>query len=269
VFPAVWGSLFGLAFLVAINPVLLAIILLMISRPRPVQNLLAYWVGGLTVNLVFLLIPLIVLHLTPTFASFAQNITGTSTAPSSTVRHIELGSGVLALSIAALMTLRSRARQRTRVPTHDDDASVLVLDSDKPSPISPLGISADAATQGGSPIRRLLGRLQKAWDDGSLWVSVVFGLLGLPPPLLVLFVDTTIVASGTSIGTQVGATIAFVLAMFAVVEITLISHLATPAKTQAVLRPVHDWALARRRQVMIAVFAVIGFFQVIKGLGIA
>jgi Sap, sulfolipid-1-addressing protein len=37
-----WSSLPGLAFLMAINPVLLGVILLVISRPRPVQNLLAF-----------------------------------------------------------------------------------------------------------------------------------------------------------------------------------------------------------------------------------
>ena len=77
-----------------------------------------------------------------------------------------------------------------------------------------------------------------------------------------------IVASGAAIGTQVIAAIAFVIGMFAVIEITLVSYLAAPAKTQAVLRPLHDWALAHRRQVVIAIFAVVGFLQLSKGMGI-
>ncbi len=52
-----------------VRPVLLAVILLMISRPRPVQNLLAYRLGGMMVNIICLLIPLIVLHLIPTLNS--------------------------------------------------------------------------------------------------------------------------------------------------------------------------------------------------------
>lgn len=266
-FSAVWGSLLGLAFLVAVNPVLLAVILLMISRPRPLQNLLAYWIGGLTVNLACLLIPLMVLDLTPTFSSFAQNMAGSAATPSPIARYIQLGIGVLALSIAALMTVRTRTRQRAHLRVSDGKTSVLVMESDS-AISSPFGISADAAREGGSPIRRLLGRLQIAWENGSLWVAVVVGLLGLPPPLLVLFVDTTIVASGAPLGVQIGAVIAFVLAMFAVVEIALVSQLAAPAKTQAVLRPLHDWALAHRRHVLIAVFAVVGFFQLVKGAGI-
>ena len=178
-FSAVWGSLLGLAFLVAVNPVLLAVILLMISRPRPVQNLLAYWVGGLIVNLAFLLIPLMVLHLIPTFSAFSEEMTVPATSASSTVRLIQIGMGVLMLSIAAVMAVRSLIRRHAHLPTSGRDASVLVLNSDTPSATSPLGPLGTAAAEGGSAIRRLLARLQNAWDNGSLWVAFVFGLLGL------------------------------------------------------------------------------------------
>ena len=266
-----WGSVLGLALLVALNPVLLGVILLMISRPRPVQNLLTYWVGCLIVNVPCLLVPLMVLHLTPTFTSFARDLATPATAASSTVRHIQLGMGVLALSIAALMTVRfwARQRQRAQLPTPDGNTSILVLDSNAPTAISwPLGRTQDAATEGGSAIRRLLGRARNAWENGSLWVALVIGLGSTPPPLLVLFVDTTIVASGAAIGTQVSAAIAFVVGMFAVVEIALVSYLATPAKTQAVLRLLHDWALAHRRKILIAMCTVGGVSLVANGVGI-
>jgi hypothetical protein len=76
------------------------------------------------------------------------------------------------------------------------------------------------------------------------------------------------VGSGAAIGTQVIAVIAFVFAMLAVFEIVLISYLVAPARTQAVLRPVHDWALVHRQQVLIALFLLVGLWQVITGLGI-
>jgi hypothetical protein len=77
----------------------------------------------------------------------------------------------------------------------------------------------------------------------------VIGLANMPAPGAALFVLAIIVASGAAIGTQVGAAIMFVVGVFVVVEITLVSYLATPAKTEVVLRPLHDWALAHRRQV--------------------
>ncbi len=143
-----------------------------------------------------------------------------------------------------------------------------MLDSNTPTAISRLlGRAQDAPTEGGSAIRRLLGRAHNAWENGSLWVALVIGLGSTPPPLLVLFVDTTIVASGAAIGTQVSAAIAFVVGMFAVVEITLVSYLATPAKTQAVLRPLHDWARAHRRKILIAMCTVGGVWLVAYGVG--
>jgi hypothetical protein len=84
-----------------------------------------------------------------------------------------------------------------------------VLDSNTPSAISRLlGRARDAGTEGGSAIRRLLGRL----------------LLAI------------IVISGAAIGTQISAAVTLIVGMLAVVETILVSYLAVPAKTQAALR---------------------------------
>ncbi len=260
-----WSSLLGLAFLFALNPVRLGVTLLVISRPRPVQNLLAYWVGGLIVSVPALLVPLMVLQLIPMFRTFTQDL-----ATSPTVRHIQFGMGVLVLLIAALMTVRVSARQRAHLPTPDGDTSTLVLDSNTPTPISRLlGRAQDAATEGGTAIRRLLGRAHNAWESGSLWVALVIGLgMMAPAPDFFLLVLAIIVPSGAAIGTQFSAAIAFVVGMFAVEEIILASYLATPTKTQAVVRMLHDWARAHRRKVLVATFAVVGVSMVAQGVSI-
>lgn len=269
--PAMWGSLLGVALLMAFNPALLGLILLLISRSRPVQNLLAYWAGCVVMNVPILLAPLLVLHSTPTFTSFSHDLATPTTAASSTVRHIQFGMGVLVLAIAAVMAVRFFARRRAQVPATSGNSSTLVLDSDTPDPTSsssPFGRAGDASTEGASPFRRLLGRLQSAWDSGSLWVAFVLGMALLPGPYLVIFIDTTIVTSGVPLGAQVVAVIGFVIAMLGVIEITLISYLVTPVKTQAVLRPVHEWALAHRQQILLGIFAVVGVALVTQSLGI-
>jgi Sap, sulfolipid-1-addressing protein len=259
----VWSSVLGAAFLLALNPVRLAIVLLLMSRPRPVQNLLAYWVGNLMVSIPFLLVPLMVLHATPTFTSLARD-----SDTSSTVRHIKLGMGVLTLAIAALMAVRSRTRERAQLPTPGGNASTLVSDSNKPTAISRLlGRARDVSTEDGSAIWRLLGRAHNAWENGSLWVALVFGIICVPPPEMVLFVLAVIVTSGAASGVQVSAAIAFVFALHTILEITLVSYLAAPAKTEAVLRVLHDWASAHRRQILIAMFAVIGVALVTNNIG--
>ncbi|MBA0046605.1 GAP family protein [Mycobacteroides sp. LB1] len=259
-----WGLLLVMAIMFAVNPVLLAIIVLMISRPRPVQNLAAYWLGSMIVSLAGLLIPLMVLHIAPSFRSFVEDLATPGKSP--TTRFFNLGMGLLMLSIAAVMAVRS-ARQRSRIPVSASNTAALTQDSDTSNLItSPFGNPQDAAAEGGSVFRRLLRHLQNAWENGALWVAFVFGLCGLPPPMLVLFVLTPVVASGTPIGTQIIAVILFVFGMFAIVEITLVSYLAAPAKTLAVLRPLHDWALVHRRQMLITIFSVAGLIQVVNGI---
>jgi hypothetical protein len=260
-----WGSVLVLALLMGLSPVRLGLILLVISRPRPMQNLLAYWVGGLMVGVIYMLVPLMVLHFTPWFTSFAHDLATPATGASSTVRHIQIGMGVLALSIAALMTVFFSARQRAHLPTPGGNTSTLV-----PTAISRLLSRApDAPTEGRSAIRRLVGRAHNAWENGSLWVAVVIGSGSGPVAEEILLVLAIIVASGAAIGTQVSAAIAFVVGLLAIVEIILVSYLATPAKTQALVQLVHDWVRAHHRQVLVAMFAVIGVAMVANGMGSA
>lgn len=64
-----WGSLLVLALLTSINPVRLGIILVVLSRLRPLRNLVAYWSGAAIIGLATLIVPLIALHAAPSSAS--------------------------------------------------------------------------------------------------------------------------------------------------------------------------------------------------------
>ena len=59
-----WGSVAVLALPIAFDPVRLGVNLLLISRPRPAQNLLVYWVGCVAASVMLLLLPLLALHVT-------------------------------------------------------------------------------------------------------------------------------------------------------------------------------------------------------------
>ncbi len=206
------SSVLVLTLLVAFDPVRLGITLLLISRPRPVQSLLAYWVGAMIVSVPYMLIPLTLPHVTPIFRSFAQGLAAPATFASPTVRHIQIGIGVVALSLAALMTAHFWARRRTQLPTPDGNTATLVPDSNKPTAISPLpGRAQNAPAEDESAIRRLLRRGHNAWESGSSWVALVIGLGSGPPPLTVLLVLTTVMASGAAIGAQVSAALAWIV----------------------------------------------------------
>jgi Sap, sulfolipid-1-addressing protein len=271
-----WVSFFASAFLLSIHPMRLGVTLLVISRPQPMQNLLAYWIGCALTGSLVLTVPLMLLHATPAFASSMK--VWANPAANSTARHLEICMGVLMLSIAALMGVRFMVRQRARprgrnlaqLQTPGDNTSTLVQNPSTPPAISwLLGPAQDPATEGGSAIQRLATYVRDAWENGSLWVAFVIGL-ALGPSLDavgILFTLTFIVASGAGIGIQVIAGIAFLFAVLAVEEIILVGNLVSPDKTQPAVRRLHDWALAHRRKLLIATLIVAGVSLVAQGMG--
>jgi hypothetical protein len=263
-----WSSVAVLALPIALDPVRLGVNLLLISRPRPAQNLLVFWVGSVSASFVLLLVPLLVLHFTPTFSPFVHDLANPATTVSSTLRHVEIVLGVLVLAIAALMAVRFVTRQRAKVPAEDAKTSTLVADSDASTPVSRLlKRGQDAPAEGGSVIQRLLGRAHNAWESGALWVAAVIGFWAGPNPSLVMFSLATILASGAAIGAQIGGAVVFIVASLAVVEIVLISNLVAPTKTQAALRLVHDWVGGYRQQILVAILTLVGIVFVAQGTG--
>lgn len=253
-----WSSVLVLALPIALDPVRLGVNLLLVSRPRPAQNLLVYWIGCVSASFVLLLAPLLVLHFTPLFSSFVHDLAKPGTTASSTVRHVQVVLGAVVLAIAALMAVRLVTRRRAQP------------ESDASSPVSRLlKRGQEAPTEGGSVFQRLLGRAHRAWESGALWVSLAIGFWAGPNPSLVVFSLAAILSSGAVIGAQIGAAIVFVAVSLAVVEIVLISNLVAPNRTQAALRRVHDWVGGRRRQIVVAILALVGLAFVAQGTGLS
>ncbi|MDH6193919.1 hypothetical protein M2272_000540 [Mycobacterium frederiksbergense] len=258
-----WGSVLALGVLVGLDPMRLGITLLVVSRPRPVQNLLMFGAGCVTACITTLVIPLTLLHVTPGFKSTAD-----AWAKSSTGGYIQIGMGTVALMTATALSVHFWVRQRAEVSTPEGGTSTLVLDANKSTPVSRLLARAeDSPTEGGSVFRRLLRRGRDAWENGSLWVSYVvgFSFAGAPPDV-VLFLLAIVVVSGAALGTQIGATIAFIVGMLAVIEIVLVSYLVAPAKTEAALQRLHDWAWAHHRKILVAMCILAGVMLIAKGL---
>ncbi|ALR14448.1 gap protein [Mycobacteroides saopaulense] len=260
-----WGSVLALVVLVALNPIRLGITLLVISRPRPAQNLLVYWAGCLIGCIPAVALPLTLLHITPVFRSFAEGVAG-----SPTIRHIQLGMGLLALSVAALITVRPLLRRRQPQAVSSANTSGAELNPQATNPISRLLGNADNDPSGsdGSSIRRLLRRATGAWENGTLWVAFLIGLLlGGIEPDAGLFLIAILVTSGAALGTQIIVAVVFAIGVLAIVELTLVSYLVAPAKTQTVVQLLHDWALAHRRKILIAMCIVAGVSLLLHGLG--
>jgi hypothetical protein len=286
-----WSSLLGMSLLISLNPILLGVILLIISRPRPLQSLLAYWVGALATNVFLFLTPLALLHLSPRFASFAEGFAAPSTASSPGVQPIPFVTGVLLILVATVMAVRARERQasvsqvaisprrsgrRHRAQRGREDqpaptaSSVLVLESNTPTATPGLlGRLSDTAQGLGAKVRRIPHLLNGLWENGSVWVALVFGMLYLPSMTLVLLVDTTVVTSGASVGEQVSAAVMFIIGFLAILEMTLLSYVVAPAKTEAVLQLLHGWARVHNRKIWILFFFLGGVWQLARSFSLA
>ena len=229
-----------LSLLVALDPVRIGITALLISRPRPMLNLFAFWLGGMAAGIATALVVLLFLR---DFAiSLMREVDSASSSP--TVAGIQVAIGVLAVLIAA----RLWARQRAPVPVTGGDSSVLLLEPN---------------TATGSGRLSIRGQL----EGGSLVVAFVAGLALATPPVEYLAAMVAILASGATAAEQLGAAVMFTVVAFTVVEVPLITYLATPAKTLAVVQRLNLWISERRQAIPALVVGSIGVLLLVTGMG--
>ncbi len=241
----VWGAVLVMALAAMVDPLRLGITVLVVSRPRPVLQLLAFWLGGLAMGFsVGLGVLFLLRDLALDFINELESTTATST-----VGLVQIAIGVLALLLAGMIALRVPVRRRASVPIPVVDAHASAVPPSTPSALSRLSHRAGGAMQG-----------------GSLWVAFVAGAW-LATPLQFVAALAAILASGASAGTQVVALVVYHVVALAFAEIPLLSQLVAPDKTQAVVLRVHDWVLPRRRQLIAVIIAVVALFLVVNGIG--
>lgn len=241
-----WGIVLWMALATAPDPVRIGIAVLLISRPRPLLNLFAFWLGGMATGIVAGLGALLLLR--DSLPSLVHNMTSPIT--SFTGGHIQIVMGVLALLISAVGAVHL-ARQRARTAIHEGGPS-----TPSPQPRTPTAFS------------RLFARAQTALGGGNPWVAFMAGLGQATPPVQYLVALTAILASGAALGTQLSAAVAFTVVVLVLVEIPLVSYLVTPAKTEAIMQRVHNWMRAHSRRIFVVGTAVLGVIMMAKGMGI-
>ena len=251
------GTMLMLALAMATDPVRLGVTLLLISRPRPILNLLVYWVGAMIVGVGSAVVVLTMMRdFAPALLESLSNLVATPA-----VRHAQVVAGVLALLAAMLITTGLPTRQR------------LGLQVPIPVPVEvsvPLGIAGDPSSlllQPAPPtgVALLLGRARSALKGESLWVALAAGLGTGPAPLEYLVALVAILASGGEIGTQISAAVLFNIVMLSVCELTLVSYLAMPTKTQAIIGLLNSWVGAYRRRILSLIVGVAGVCLVVVG----
>jgi hypothetical protein len=240
-----WGTVLLLGLWTAPDPVRIGIAVLLVSRRRPMINLLAYWLGGMAAGIGFGLIALT--QLRDFLPGLVHDVS--STFASLTGGYVKVVIGVLVLLVAAVNAVRL-ARQRGQIPVGSGGPLALA-----PQPTTPTVFS------------RLMGRVRRLLEGGNPWVSFVAGLNQATPWVEYLMAFSIIVASGAALGVQLCAVVEFTVLIFAFVELPLICYLVKPAQTETIMLSVHNWLLARRRGIFVVGTGVLGVFMLASGIG--
>lgn len=252
-----WSSVLLLGFLTGINPLRIGLALLVLSRPRPMQNLLVYGAGSLTACIVAVSTPLTVMHVTGAFEPIANNF-----ATGIVARYVQFASGVVLLSIAAMLLVRQR--QQSAAVGGGPSASNFSI---PPAITRRISFLQEEAPERESVFRRVVRRGHREWTSGALWVSFALGFTcGGVEPDAGLFLLAFIVTSGVSLGEQILASIAFIVGLLVVIEATLIAYLVAPRKTEAALQRTHDWVVTHSRVVLIVMCFLGGLALIGRGM---
>lgn len=213
-----WIALLVMAAATSVEPVRIGLTLLMLNRPRPVLQLMAFLCGGFVMGTTG---GLVVLFLLPPSVTESSGLT---------LPRVQIVIGALALLTAAILVVRVlTARPRGMPPARSDSV--------------PVGFSARAQ-------RLLKGR--------SLWVAGTAGLGIALPSVDYLAALAIIVASGAATSTKVGALLTFNVLAFALVEIPLLAYLVAPHATRAFMAALNKWGRQRRPGQVAALLAAVG-----------
>ncbi|MBV9352769.1 MAG: GAP family protein [Mycobacterium sp.] len=251
-----WGLVLLFALSAAQDPVRIGVMALLIARPRPMHNLLAYWLGLMATGYGAALAALFGLH---DFLSPVARVM-TSVARHPAVPPTQIALGVVVISTAAMLAVRSSPRQvaHAAVPgaaTPGGDPSPMMLQPNTPTGFSRMSLSSWS------------GLLQSMVEGRSLRMAFVAGLCTSTQVIECGAAMIAIIASGAAAGTQVSAALLFTLVAFAIVEVPLVSCLVAPAKTQVVVMRLHDWLRAHRRPISLLVLGMVGVFMLVSGVG--
>lgn len=217
-----WTIVLLMALGVSVEPTRLGLTVLMLNRPRPLLQLFVFLCGAFAMGLSLGLTLLFVLRVSPMGKA---DISGP---------YIQVGLGVLALSVAAVLAVTASVRR---------------------SPAPP---------RTGTP-GKLATRVRGFLQNNSLWVAGVSGLGIALPSADFLAVIALIHASGATQPVQSMALLFFNVVAFSMVGLPLLSYAAMPGKTYAVLTALHGWVQSRRRIDVAVMVAVLGLLMLALG----
>jgi hypothetical protein len=240
-----WGTVLLMAVVVAIDPAQVGAVAYILSRPRAMRLLVAYFVGGFGVSLIAGGVILFVLD-------------GVGIGQSSSIPPgIEFAVGTLALVVAALVGSGVAGRLRDRAQSRRA--------GDQPADVPPSARDNRPSLERLPGFDKLPHRLLDALHNESPWIAWIYGVGFGVPSAYYLAAIAAILKSGVATGAQIGALLVFNLVAFAVAEIPLVSFAIAPEATRARIDQLYTWISTHQRLVVTMLTSIIGVYLIFKG----
>lgn len=235
-----WITVLVLAGAVMFEPIRLGLVVLLLSRRRPLVQLLVFLGGGFAMGVGAGLVVLFILRTAPVVGHV-------------NVAEVQIASGLVALLIAAVLATKASLRKLVRPAPADatvgGGGGVGLLEGATPSGRRPLAERARSFVRG-----------------DSLGVAAVSGMGASLPSANYMGSMAAILASHAPPVTQVQALLAFNMVAFTVAEIPLIGYLAAPQKTRAFMAALQNWLRSRGHRDIAALVAAGGCLMLVLGV---
>lgn len=223
-------SILVMAVAVSLEPFRIGMTVLMLNRPRPLLQLLAFLGGGFAMGMTVGVFVLFVLRRV------------LLSSPYFTLPRVQIVIGVLALVAAAALAAMALAGRANG------------------------GRCAAEPARDPASWKAWKARTRRLLDGPSLWVAGAAGLGIALPSVDYLAALAVILASGSAVVTQLSALVMFHVVAFALVEIPFIAYLLAPQTTRASMAALQNWIRSRRRAEVATLLAAVGGVLLAVGL---
>jgi hypothetical protein len=233
-----WGSIILLALAAAVYPQLLAVVVIILTRPNP---RLLLWVCFLASLLVSVGSSVLIFALFQSHASFA----GTSSRHLGPEAYFTVGA--IAVAVAMLMSTR-RGREllnRSR--------------SSSPRPRKRLSL-------GSAAIARTRARAEGSLNEGSIAVACLVGaLLALPGPFDLIALGR-LATHGSGLVAAAVVMVGFALVKFVLIELPIAGYTIDPDGTAARVDRFSHWMHANKLTALAAAVGLVGVVLIGRGI---
>ncbi|WP_431240057.1 GAP family protein [Mycolicibacterium aichiense] len=238
-----WTTVVLLGLAVSIEPARMALIALLLTRPRPARHLTVFLCTGLAMSLGAGFTVLFIFH---------HSFLGKNTFNPAL---IQIGIGVVAVLLGALLMSKIPLRQFSRkemaeVPAGGANETVLEVEQE----LAP------------GRFKLLTTRVRAFLKGDSSWLSGSIGAALAMPSVDYFALLALIIASKTPPAEQAAALITFLLLASWAGVIPLLSFMVAPAKTRVWVQRFNDWIRTRTRRHAGMFVTVVGVILVGVGL---